>query len=95
MVVAEFSVTPLVEEELRPYIDAAIDEVKKSGLKYEVDAMSTTIEGELDQIFDVVRKAHNAVKQKGADRVLTELRIDDRSTGVTIEDELEGYRASV
>ena len=94
MVVAEFSVTPVIGENLRPYIDAAIDEVKKSGLKYEVDAMSTTIEGELDEVLDVVKKAHCAVKDVGAGRVLTELKIDDRSTGVTIGEELEGYRAS-
>lgn len=95
MAVAEFSVTPVVGEELRPYVDAAVEEVKKAGLKYEVDAMSTTIEGDLDQIFEVVKKAHNAVKQKGADRVLTELRIDDRVEAVTIEEEVKGYRASV
>ena len=95
MVVAEFSVTPVTGEDLRPYVDAAVEEVKKAGLKYEVDALSTTIEGEVDEVFDVVRRAHNAVKSKGADRVMTELRIDDRRTGVTIEEEVEGYRASV
>jgi uncharacterized protein (TIGR00106 family) len=95
MIVAEFSVTPVTGEDLRPYVDAAVDEVKKSGLKYEVEAMGTTIEGEIDQVFEVVRRAHNAVKSKGADRVLTEIRIDDRRTGVTISQELEGYRASV
>lgn len=95
MVVAEFSVTPIIGEEMRPYVDAAVDEVKKSGLKYEVDAMSTTVEGDLQQILDVIKKAHDAVKQKGADRVLTEVRIDDRAEGVTIEKEVEGYRANV
>lgn len=28
-VVAEFSVTPLIDGELKPYVDAAVDEVKK------------------------------------------------------------------
>ena len=95
MVVAEFSVTPITCEEMRPYVDAAVDEVKKSGLKYEVEAMSTTVEGEIGQVLDVIHKAHEAVKQKGAGRVLTEVRIDDKAEGVSIEEEVEGYRANV
>lgn len=95
MLVAEFSITPVVGGELSPYIDAAIDVVKKSGLKYEVDAMSTTIEGELNQVLETVVKAHQAVKSKGADRVLTEIRIDDRKENVTIEREVEAYRSSM
>jgi len=95
MVVAEFSIVPVVGDNLRPYIDAAIDVVKKSGLKYEVEAMGTTIQGELDQILEVIQRAHTAVKQAGADRVLTELKIDDRVSGVSIEQELEGYRVSM
>lgn len=95
MVVVEFSITPLNAEQLTPFIDAAVNEIKKSGLKYEVDAMGTTVEGELDECMNVVMKAHKAVKDKGADRVLTEIRIDDRMPGVTIEEEVKEYRTSV
>lgn len=81
---------------MRPFVDAAVEEFRKSGLKYEVEAMGTTVEGELDQIFDAMKKAHNAVKQKGAHRVMTEIRIDDKSgEELTIERQVEGYRASV
>ncbi len=95
MVVAEFSITPIGKDELKPYVDAAVNEIKKSGLKYEVDAMATTIEGELEDILDVVKNSHNALKALGADRVLLELRIDDRSVGVTINEEVADYRAAV
>ena len=95
MVIAEITITPVVGGALRPYIDAAVDVVRKSGLNYEVEAMGTTIEGELDQVLEVVRKAHEAVRQKGADRVLTEVKIDDRAGGVTMNEELEDYRSSV
>jgi uncharacterized protein YqgV (UPF0045/DUF77 family) len=41
--------------------------------------MSTVIETEdLKTLFDVVEKAHNTVLAAGADRVITELKIDDR-----------------
>lgn len=95
MVVAEFSVTPIVGENLRTYVDAAVDVVAKSGLNYEVDAMSTTIEGELDEVLDVIKRAHRAVMNVGAGRALTEIRIDDREMGVSINEELEGYRAAI
>ena len=95
MLVAEFSITPVIGENLKPYIDTAIDVIKKSGLKYEVDAMATTLEGELDEVLDTIKEAHRAVMNEGAGRVLTEIRIDDRETGVTIKQELEGYRAAV
>ncbi|MBI2841833.1 MAG: MTH1187 family thiamine-binding protein [Armatimonadetes bacterium] len=91
-VVAELSVTPMVEGEMRPYVDAAVDEVKRSGLKYEVDAMGTTIEGEFDQVIDAAKRAHQAVRRKGVHRVITELRIDDKEDGATMSEELEGYR---
>jgi len=91
-VVAEITVTPLVDGGIRPYIDAAVEEVKKSGLKYEVDALGTTVEGELDQILDAVKRAHDAVRQKGAHRLVTEVRIDDKDEGLAIEDQVEGYR---
>ena len=95
MPIAEFSVTPVVGEELTPYIDAAIDVVKNSGLKYEIDALSTTIEGELDQILEVVGNAHRAAIRAGARRVVTALQIDDKWVETSIEEQLEGYRASL
>ncbi|MDO8588208.1 MAG: MTH1187 family thiamine-binding protein [Armatimonadota bacterium] len=93
MVVAELTVTPLVEGQIKPFIDAAIDEVRKSGVKYEVDALGTTLEGDLDTVLRVAKQAHEAVRRKGAARVMTELRIDEKADGgVSIEQELEGYR---
>jgi uncharacterized protein (TIGR00106 family) len=93
MVVAELTVTPLVEGDIKPFVDVAVDEIKKSGVKYEVDALGTTLEGDLDTVFRVARQAHQAVKNKGAERVMTELRIDEKADGgVTIERETRGYR---
>lgn len=91
-VVAEFTVTPLVEGEMKPYIDAAVDEVKKSGLKYEVGALGTTVEGTFDQVMNTIHNAHDAVKNKGVNRVVTEVRIDEKGEGITIQEEIEGYR---
>jgi uncharacterized protein (TIGR00106 family) len=92
MAVAEFSVIPVVEGSLRPYVEAAVSVVKESGLKYEIGAMGTTFEGGLDEIIDVIRKAHQAVLEAGAGRVITSVKIDDRPSGISIEGKLEGLR---
>lgn len=91
MVVAEFKVIPIVEGSMRPFIEAAVREIKKSNLKYEVDAMCTVIEGELSEVMKVVQQAHQAVLAMGANRVLTELSIDERKDGVSMESKVRGF----
>jgi uncharacterized protein (TIGR00106 family) len=92
MVVAEFSIVPITDGSLRDYIKAAIEEVRRSGLQFEVGAMGTTVEGELDEVLDVVKQAHRAVRAAGAARVVTSIKIDERSGPLSIEGKLEGLR---
>jgi uncharacterized protein (TIGR00106 family) len=51
----------------------------ESPLQYQLHAMGTTVEGDLDAILDAVRRCHEELR-KHADRVLIELAIDDRTT---------------
>lgn len=44
-------------------VAAAIRVVRESGLPNQTDSMFTTIEGEWDEVFDVVRRATEAVQQ--------------------------------
>lgn len=91
-VVAEFSVTPMVDGPVTPFIDTAIEEIESAGLNYEVGAMGTTVEGNLDQVLDAIKRAHEAVLSKGAERVVTEIRIDEKKGGISMNEELEGFR---
>lgn len=92
MAVAELSIIPVVDGSLREYVKIALEAVRESGLTYEVGAMGTTIEGELDQLLAVAAEAHQAVMAAGAGRVVTSIRIDDRHGGVSIEGKLRGLR---
>lgn len=92
MVVAEFSVVPAVEGSLRPYVKAAVSEIEKSGLKYEVGAMGTTLEGELDAVLEAIKKAHLAVLAAGAGRLVTSIKIDERKDGLSMAGKLEDFR---
>ncbi len=58
-----FSVTPLgVGEEVGAYVADAVRVVRESGLPNRTDAMFTTIEGEWDEVLDVVKRACEAAQ---------------------------------
>jgi len=58
-------------------VAAAVAVVRASGLPNHTDAMFTTIEGEWDEVFDVVRRATEAVGRFGS-RVSLVLKADIR-----------------
>jgi uncharacterized protein (TIGR00106 family) len=93
MAIAEFKVLPVVEESrVNKIVEKAINIVKNSGLKYEVEANSTTVEGELNDLFDVIKKAHILARDSGSGRVITIIKIDDKKSGITIEEKVKKFR---
>jgi uncharacterized protein (TIGR00106 family) len=57
MVVLEFSIAPLEQgTSVSDYVARAVRIVEQSGLDYRLHAMGTLVEGELDQVLDVLRK---------------------------------------
>jgi uncharacterized protein (TIGR00106 family) len=73
-----FSVTPLgVGEAVAEYVADAVRVVRESGLPNRTDAMFTTVEGDWDEVMDVVKRAVEAVTAK-APRVSVTLKADIR-----------------
>jgi uncharacterized protein (TIGR00106 family) len=58
-------------------VAAAVRIVRESGLPNETDSMFTTIEGEWDEVFDVIKRATEAVGEFGS-RVSLVLKADIR-----------------
>ena len=57
VILLEFSMTPLTKgESVSKYVARSLDIIDKSGLEYRLNPMGTVIEGEWDEVFDVVRK---------------------------------------
>ncbi|MFG2192792.1 MTH1187 family thiamine-binding protein [Streptomyces sp. NPDC048639] len=82
MIVA-FSVTPLgVGEDVGAYVADAVRVVRESGLPNRTDAMFTSVEGEWDEVMDVVKRAVAAVEASAGGRVSLVLKADIRP-GVT------------
>lgn len=73
-------------------VDAAIAVVQRSGLRYVVGPMETTIEGPYDDIMAVIKDAQDAVLAAGASRLITYIKIDYNPHGSTIDDKVAKYR---
>jgi uncharacterized protein YqgV (UPF0045/DUF77 family) len=59
------------------HVDAAIDTVAASGLRFEVGPLGTTIEGPPDALWAALRKAHEATLAAGADGVITVIKLHE------------------
>jgi len=74
-------------------IDKVIAIVKKSGVTYEVGPMETTMEGDLDALFAIVRKAQDVAMKAGAVQIFTNVKILYNPKGVmTIEQKVTKHR---
>jgi uncharacterized protein (TIGR00106 family) len=81
-VVAEISVVPLgtAEASVSDYVASCLDVAAASKkIKYCLTSMGTIIEGPLEDVLEITRKMHEVPFKKGARRVITTLKIDDRS----------------
>lgn len=72
------------------HVAAALHVVREQDrVRHRLDPMFTTLEGDLDEIFALIRRMHEAVFAAGAQRVGTVIKIDDRrDRAVAMEDKI-------
>ncbi len=74
---AFFSVSPAGKgEHLSEYVAKSLELIETSGLDYMLGPMGTTVEGEPEEIFDLIKRCHMQMREV-ADRVGTSIKIDD------------------
>lgn len=81
--VATFSIFPLERPDqgsFAPYVARTIEIVRESGLPYELGAMGTVLEGDLDRIMETIKHCHDDMR-KECGRVYLSLTVDSRSGG--------------
>ena len=80
MAVVQISVAPLGTStpSVSAYVAECVKLVEKSGLQYQLTPMGTIIEGAIDDILPVLRQMHEVPFNRGAERVSTLIKIDDR-----------------
>jgi uncharacterized protein (TIGR00106 family) len=78
--IAQLSIYPLGEgTSVGRFVKKGVAVIEASGLPYEVGGMSTSVETpDLDTLFDLIKKVHAAHVAEGAQRVIIDLRVDDR-----------------
>jgi uncharacterized protein YqgV (UPF0045/DUF77 family) len=68
-VIAEIQVAPAppgTADNPHAHVEAAIAVIQSSGLRYEVGALGTTLEGDDDAVWATLRAAHEAMLAAGA-----------------------------
>lgn len=81
MAMIEVTIVPLGTgaSSISKYVARAVQVLQaEEDIKYELTAMGTILEGDLDRLLVIVRKMHEAVFTAGAMRVVTMIKIDDR-----------------
>lgn len=80
MILAQLSVFPVGEgTSLSRSVKKGVNVIKESGYTYEIGGMSTAIEvPDLDALFNLVKKVHQANVEAGGQRILIDLKVDDR-----------------
>jgi uncharacterized protein (TIGR00106 family) len=78
-VIADLCVVPIgVGISLSPYVAACERVIRESGLKTQLHAYGTNVEGEWDDVMAVLKRCHEAVHAMGAPRITTTVKLGTR-----------------
>ena len=79
MVLLEFSMSPLGQgESVSSYVARVVDIIDKSGLDYQLHAMGTVIEGEIDEVLSVLKNCFEELSSD-CDRISCTAKLDYRA----------------
>ncbi|GEL76779.1 thiamine-binding protein [Tenuibacillus multivorans] len=79
-------------EDVIPYVDEAINVIEESGVKYQVNALETTMEGELSDLFSIVEKMNEKMVELGSPSVISQIKVVYNPEGASMDKLTEKYR---
>lgn len=79
-------------EDVIPYVDEAISIIEASGVKYEVHPLETTMEGELQELLNIIVKMNERMIELGSSNVISQVKILYQPQGITMTNLTEKYR---
>jgi uncharacterized protein (TIGR00106 family) len=93
-VIADLCLVPLgIGVSLSPYIAACERVLTDAGLKTQLHANGTNIEGEWDAVFAAIKRCHEVVHGMGVPRITTTLKFGTRIDRIqTLESKVESVR---
>lgn len=92
--IADITVIPIgVGVSLSRYVAACEKVFKDAGLKTELHANGTNIEGEWDEVFYAIKKCHEVIHEMGSPRIFTTIHVGTRiDRDQTMEDKIESVK---
>lgn len=75
-------------------VDEVIEYIASTGLDYEVSAFETTVDGEFEDLMDIIKKAHEIMLDEDIEGVSCYIKTSFRKNGDgwSIEDKTKKYR---
>lgn len=79
-VIIDLCVVPIgVGLSVSKYVATCHEIIKEAGLKSELHAYGTNIEGDYDTVFQVVKRCHEKIHGMGAPRITTTIKLGTRT----------------
>jgi uncharacterized protein (TIGR00106 family) len=80
MAIMDISVVPVGTESpsVSQFVAECVKILDDKGVKYEVTSMGTEVQGQVGELLKLAEELHRAPFAKGAKRVVTTIKIDDR-----------------
>lgn len=86
-------IIPINTANAYPIIDAAINVVQDSGLKYEVQPFATLLEGPLDEVMEVAMQAKDAALEAGGEELVVNIQLHlKKDKDVHFEDKTKKFK---
>lgn len=79
-------------EDVIPYVDAAIAVIEASGMKYQVNPLETTMEGDLTELLAIIQKMNAKMVEQGCDSIISQMKIFYKPDGASMDELTEKYR---
>ncbi|ETI69743.1 thiamine-binding protein [Neobacillus vireti] len=79
-------------ESVIPYVDEAIRVIQESGVKFEVHPLETTMEGDLQQLLQVITKMNERMIEMGSSNVISQIKVLYQPSGISMDQLTEKYR---
>lgn len=94
--IVEFSVTPIgTGVSVSKYVTKAVQIVRDSGLKYQVNAMGTVVEGPWDDVLAVIKKCNDELLRE-CERLSIAIKVDSRrGPAASMEDKVRAVTSGL
>ncbi len=92
--IVDITIIPIgIGVSLSPYVAACEKVFREAGLKAQLHANGTNIEGEWDAVFAAIKRCHDVVHEMGSPRIFTTIHVGTRTDrDQTMEDKIASVR---